>query len=42
MNQPEIKYLKDYKPSNYLINETHLKFELDKSKTRVTANLIVS
>ncbi|MEY8766760.1 MULTISPECIES: aminopeptidase N [Francisella] len=39
MNQPEIKYLKDYKPSNYLINETHLKFELDESKTRVTANL---
>ncbi|QWU99293.1 aminopeptidase N [Francisella salimarina] len=39
MNQPEIKYLKDYKPSNYLINETHLKFELNESKTRVTANL---
>ncbi|MEY8768397.1 aminopeptidase N [Francisella philomiragia] len=41
MNQPEIKYLKDYKPSNYLINETHLKFELDESKTRVTANLYI-
>ncbi|WP_150465435.1 aminopeptidase N [Francisella sp. SYW-2] len=39
MNQLEIKYLKDYKPSNYLINETHLKFELNESKTRVTANL---
>ncbi|MEY8714852.1 aminopeptidase N [Francisella philomiragia] len=41
MNQPEIKYLKDYKPSNYLINETHLKFELNESKTRVTANLYI-
>lgn len=39
MNQSEIKYLKDYRPSNYLINETHLKFELNESKTRVTANL---
>ncbi|AJI74772.1 aminopeptidase N [Francisella philomiragia subsp. philomiragia ATCC 25015] len=41
MNQPEIKYLKNYKPSNYLINETHLKFELNESKTRVTANLYI-
>ncbi|APC95139.1 aminopeptidase N [Francisella tularensis subsp. novicida] len=39
MTDPKIKYLKDYKPSNYLIDETHLTFELDESKTRVTANL---
>lgn len=39
MNQPEIKYLKDYKPSNYLIEETHLTFELNESKTVVTARL---
>ncbi|KYW85845.1 aminopeptidase N, partial [Francisella hispaniensis] len=41
MTDPKIKYLKDYKPSNYLIDETHLTFELDESKTRVTANLYI-
>lgn len=41
MTDPKIKYLKDYKPSNYLIDETHLIFELDESKTRVTANLYI-
>ena len=39
MNQPEIKYLKDYKPSNFLIEEINLTFELDESKTIVTSNL---
>jgi aminopeptidase N len=39
MNQPEIKYLKDYKPSNFLIEETNLTFELDEAKTVVTAKL---
>ena len=42
MSQPEIKYLKDYKPSNYLINETHLTFNLDESKTVVTADLHIT
>ncbi|BCD92236.1 aminopeptidase N [Francisella halioticida] len=42
MSQPKIKYLKDYKPSNYLINETHLTFNLDESKTIVTADLHIT
>lgn len=39
MNQPEIKYLKDYKPSNYLIEDTYLTFDLDETKTIVTSKL---
>ncbi|MED7789631.1 aminopeptidase N [Francisella sp. 19X1-34] len=39
MTQSKIKYLKDYQPSNYLIEETYLTFNLDESKTIVTADL---
>lgn len=39
MSQPKIKYLKDYQPSNYLIENTNLTFNLDESKTIVTADL---
>ncbi len=39
MSQPKVKYLKDYQPSPYLIEETHLTFNLDETKTLVTASL---
>lgn len=39
MTKAKVKSLKDYKPSNYLIQETYLAFELDESKTIVTAKL---
>ncbi|MCL4128568.1 UNVERIFIED_CONTAM: hypothetical protein GTU68_036043 [Idotea baltica] len=42
MNQPEIKYLKDYKPSNYLIEDTYLTFDLDETKTIVTSKLNIT
>ncbi|QLE79387.1 aminopeptidase N [Francisella sp. Scap27] len=42
MNQPEIKYLKDYKPSNYLIEDTYLTFDLDETKTIVTSKINIT
>ncbi len=35
--QPKMINLKDYKPSNYTISDVYLTFELDDTKTKVTA-----
>jgi aminopeptidase N len=39
--QPQVKYRKDYLPSNYLIDDIHLKIELGEEETKIFSTLQV-
>ncbi len=39
MNEPETIYLKNYTAPDFFVDNVDLKFELDRTRTRVTANL---
>ncbi len=41
-NKPKTVYLKDYKPSDYLINHTYLDFYLEEAQTKICASLDIT